>query len=120
MKLGDSFFRTSVAAKSLYLGMRLTSQQMELIKQVFSKEPVLRAFVFGSYARDEADEASDIDLLVELDYSQRIGLEFIAMQQKLEELLQAKVDLVSTGSLSKRLRPYIDQEKQLIYERVGG
>ncbi|MDX2003246.1 MAG: nucleotidyltransferase domain-containing protein [Chitinophagales bacterium] len=100
--------------------MRLSKEQIQVIKDILSRKPVLRAFVFGSFARDEADNDSDIDLLVELDYTQHIGLGFVAIQQELEDMLHHKVDLVSAGGLSNRLRPYIDQEKQMIYEKASG
>ena len=70
-----------------------------------------------SYVRGEANKASDVDILVELDYSQRIGLLFIQMQLDLEELLHQKVDLVSANGVSKYLKPIIDREKELIYAR---
>ena len=78
---------------------------------------MLRAYLFGSIARGEADEQSDIDVLVELDYSQRVGMEFIQMQFDLQRLLARKVDLVSARGLSKYIQPIIDQEKRLIYAR---
>jgi predicted nucleotidyltransferase len=68
-------------------------------------------------ARGEADKQSDIDILVDLDYSQSIGLGFVQMQLDLEQMLNAKVDLVSSGGLSKRVKPIIESEKQLIYAR---
>jgi predicted nucleotidyltransferase len=83
----------------------------------FETQPVLKAFLFGSYARNEATETSDIDLLVELDYSQRIGLEFVQMQLDLQKLLSKKVDLITERGLSKHLRPYIEAEKKLIYAK---
>jgi len=83
----------------------------------FETQPVLKAFLFGSYARNEATEASDIDLLVELDYSQPIGLEFVQMQLDLQKLLSKKVDLVTERGLSKHIRPYIEAEKKLIYAK---
>ena len=60
---------------------------------------------------------SDIDLLVELDYNQPIGLEFIQMKLDLQELLSKKVDLVSARGLSKYIKPILDNEKKLIYAR---
>ena len=79
--------------------------------------PVLKAYVFGSYVRGEADNNSDIDILVDLDYNQRIGLQFIQMKLDLEKLLETKVDLVSSNGLSEYIRPLIEQEKQLIYAK---
>lgn len=97
--------------------MNLSSQQIKLIAEFFSKQPVLKAYLFGSYGRGEASDTSDIDLLVELDYSQPIGLEFIQMQLDLQELLAKKVDLVSARGLSKHVQPFIEKDKKLIYAR---
>lgn len=97
--------------------MKLSDHQIELISDFFSKQPVLKAYLFGSYSRGEAMEGSDVDLLVELDYSQPIGLEFIQMQLDLQQLLTKRVDLVSARGLSKHIRPIIEKEKKLIYAR---
>jgi len=97
--------------------MNLNSNQINIIKKFFSKQPVLKAYLFGSYSRGNENENSDIDLLVELDYSQSIGLEFIQMQLDLQKLLSQKVDLVSARGLSKYIQPILDKEKKLIYAR---
>jgi len=93
---------------------------MLTIKSYFETRPVLKAYLFGSYVRDEADSKSDIDLLVDLDYSQHIGLQFFQMQIDLEKLLNFKVDLVSSNGLSHYLKPFVDGEKQLIYAKQIG
>ncbi|CAL1521235.1 nucleotidyltransferase domain-containing protein [Chitinophaga sp. MM2321] len=97
--------------------MQLSQKDIGIIQQYFADQPVKKAFLFGSQVRDEADENSDIDILVELDYTKYIGLGFIKMQQDLEEQLQKKVDLISERALSKFILPFVDSEKQLIYER---
>lgn len=97
--------------------MNLPPQQLEAIRRYFQHQPVLRAYLFGSFVRGEGTESSDVDLLVELDYAQRIGLGFVQMQFDLEDLLQRKVDLVSAKGLSRHLAPSIDAEKRLIYAR---
>lgn len=97
--------------------MKLSKNHIRQLQNYFKTQPVLKAYLFGSYVRGEATEESDVDLLVELDYSQRIGLHYVQMILDLEELLHKKVDLVSEGGLSKYIRPYIEAEKQLIYER---
>jgi len=58
--------------------------------------------------------------MIELDYQQRVGLLFVQMQMDLEEILDAKVDLVSANGLSKYIKPRVDKEKKLIYERSVG
>lgn len=89
--------------------------QIQILKKYFHTQPVLKAYLFGSQVRNEANENSDIDILVELDYSFPIGLEFIQMQFDLEKLLNKKVDLVSERAVSKYIKPIIDAEKRLIY-----
>jgi len=54
--------------------MSLTGAKIELIKNYFKTQPVLKAYLFGSQAKGTANSASDIDILVDLDYSQKIGL----------------------------------------------
>lgn len=97
--------------------MKLSSLQINQIQDFFSNQPVLKAYLFGSYVRGEENENSDIDLLVELDYSQPIGLEFIQMQIDLQQLLSKKVDLISARGLSRYIKPILDNEKKLIYAR---
>lgn len=67
--------------------------------------------LFGSYARNDANDKSDIDILVE--FSAPVGFEFIDLAIELETVLQQKVDLVSKKGLKAPLLPPI--EKTLIY-----
>ena len=97
--------------------MIMVNSKIETIQDYFKTRPVLKAYLFGSYVRGEADELSDIDILVDLDYSQKIGLQFIQMKIDLEKLLNLKVDLVSSNGLSKYIKSVVDHEKQLIYAR---
>ncbi len=97
--------------------MNLDNSKLETIKEYFKSRPVLKAYLFGSYGRGQADNQSDIDILVDLDYTQRIGLRFVQMQIDLEKLLKIKVDLVSSNGLSKYIKPFVDSEKKLIYAR---
>jgi len=87
------------------------------INNFFKTKPVLRAYLFGSESRNESDKGSDVDILVELDYSKPIGLEFVKMKFELEELIHKKVDLLSSGGMSKYIQPFIDKDKILIYEK---
>ena len=95
--------------------MNLDNNKIEAIRDYFRTRPVLKAYLFGSYVRGEAEPKSDIDILVDLDYSQRIGLQFIQMKIDLEKILNNKVDLVSSNGISKYIKPIVDSEKQLIY-----
>ena len=65
--------------------------------------------IFGSVARDEAGERSDVDLLVE--FSEPVGLfHFVRLKRFLEEVLAARVDLVTPGALKAQLRDQILRE----------
>ena len=100
--------------------MKLDSSQISEINNYFKDKPVLRAYLFGSCARDEADDKSDIDILVELDYAQPIGLEFVQMQLDLQDLLNRQVDLLSEKAIPKHIQPYIEQDRVLVYARGSG
>jgi len=70
---------------------------------------VSRLALFGSVARDEAREDSDIDVLVE--FSKPVGLfEFLRLDFYLEELLGSHVDLVTPDALKAKLRERILHE----------
>jgi predicted nucleotidyltransferase len=97
--------------------MQLEPSKIETIQRYFKTCPVIKAYLFGSYVKNTVTNTSDIDILVELDYSKNVGLEFIQMQIDLEKLLSQKVDLVSSRGLSKYIKPIIELEKELIYAR---
>ena len=97
--------------------MQLSNSDIKLIKSYFQDKPVLKAYLFGSFSRNEATKDSDIDILVELDYTKHIGMGFIDMKLDLEEKLHKKVDLVSSNAISQYISPFINNDKQLIYER---
>ncbi|MEY4912857.1 MAG: hypothetical protein RL025_684 [Bacteroidota bacterium] len=97
--------------------MNLEPRQIEQLTEFFKNRPVIRAYLFGSRVRGQANSQSDIDILVDLDYSQRIGLAFVQMQIDLQKMFISKVDLVSSNGLSKHVKQQIDQDKALIYAR---
>jgi predicted nucleotidyltransferase len=97
--------------------MKLNTTKISMIGEYFKTKPVLKAYLFGSYVRGEANENSDIDILVDLDYQQKIGLGFIQMKIDLENLLHTKVDLVSSNGLSQYIKPFVENEKLMIYAK---
>ncbi len=97
--------------------MKLDKKALQAIKEYLISQPVKKAYLFGSHARGTANAASDIDILVELDRTKPIGLHFVRMKIELENLLQAKVDLLSDKGISKYIRQYIENDKTLIYEK---
>ena len=64
--------------------------------------------IFGSYARGEEAEKSDVDILVE--FYAPIGWEFIDLKETLEEILGEKVDIVTMEALKPQLKEKILKE----------
>ncbi len=92
---------------------------VHIIQEFFRQEPVERAWLFGSFSRMEERPGSDIDILIDLDKSSPIGLlQYAAMANALEKLLNRKVDLVANGTVKPFAQASIDRDKVLIYERA--
>ncbi|MCG0278458.1 MAG: nucleotidyltransferase family protein [Thermanaeromonas sp.] len=77
---------------------------------MFKKHGVARAAVFGSFARGEASEDSDLDFLIEFE-GQKTLLDLVALRQELEEVIGKKVDVVTYASLNPRMREQIIKEQ---------
>ncbi len=71
---------------------------------------VKRLGLFGSFVRDQQGPESDVDLLVEFEPGRKTFDNFIALPFLLEDLLQRRVELVTSESLSPYLRPHILDE----------
>lgn len=88
-----------------------------LLLNYFESKPVNKAYLFGSYARSEANIHSDVDILLELNYSKGISMVFAFMKSEMEEILKKKVDIITTNSISKYIRNNLENEKILLYEK---
>ena len=96
-----------------------TLSMIQIIADYFKTQPVLKAWIFGSFARGEEKPWRDMDILVQYDRTQPIGLLKIAgMQLDLEDLLGLEVDLVEEGTLRPWAVESVNNDKQLIYERA--
>lgn len=89
------------------------------MQHFFAKQPVNRAYLFGSCSRGEETTDSDVDIMVDLDKTKPIGLfQYVTMKLELQELLQREVDLVETNELLPFARESANRDKFLIYERA--
>lgn len=89
------------------------------IREYFQQEPIEKAWLFGSFSRMEEKPDSDIDILVDLDKTESIGLlKFAGMINELESRLGKKVDLVERGAIKPFAIESINRDKILIYERA--
>ena len=91
---------------------------LQKIAEYFKTQPVLKAWLFGSYARGEETEESDVDILFIPDMSQNFSLFTLGgMYMDLKDLLGREVDLVPDGSLLPFAQETAEQDKKIIYER---
>jgi predicted nucleotidyltransferase len=73
--------------------------------------PIRSLAIFGSVARDEATDTSDVDMLVDFEPGARIGLfRLIEIKQFLEGLLGCPVDLGTADTLRQRIREQVLKE----------
>ena len=98
----------------------MNSQNLEsLISEYFRTQPIVKAWVFGSFARGEETPASDVDLLVV--YDDKVGVSLLkhaSMIVDLEKILNRPVDIVEDGTLRPFAVESVNRDKKLIYERA--
>ena len=80
-------------------------------RELREKYQVRQLGIFGSYVRGDEAQASDLDIMVDLE--KPIGLEFVTLAEELEALLGLKVDLVSAKAIKPRMMETI--KKELVY-----
>ena len=95
-----------------------------MILPVAQKYGITKATLFGSYARGEATEGSDIDILIECD-SIRNMKDYLALEEGLRSAIGKKVDLVMADALrsentraARRLIEHIEKDQVIVYERT--
>lgn len=95
----------------------MNSEEVKLkITPILNRYAVKQASVFGSVARGEAREDSDVDILIE--FSQTPGLiRLIRMENELQKALNKKVDVVVKGSEKPLIRPFIYKDLIKLYEQ---
>lgn len=91
----------------------LVAERAEEIRRIASQHGARRVRVFGSRARGEAGQSSDLDLLVDFEPGRDL-LDLVALKQDLEQLLSCHVDVVEEEGLSPYLRKRILEEAQAL------
>ena len=86
------------------------------ILPVLKRQGVLKAALFGSFARNAAGKNSDVDILVKLEKSKSL-LDLIALRLELREALRMNVDVLTYDSINHLLKDRILKEQRLIYEK---
>lgn len=109
---------TEEAIQEEYQRAQERERIVHAIQDFFRQEPVERAWIFGSFSRMEERPDSDIDILIDLDSSAKVGLLYFAgIINRLQERLGRNVDLVVNGSIKPFALESINRDKVLVYER---
>lgn len=99
---------------------KITLNDIEDLKRkiipILKKHEVIKAGIFGSVARGEAKENSDIDILVEIPKEKSL-LDLIRLENELKEKLKRDVDVVEYNSVHPLLKEIIFKEEVRIYEK---
>ena len=95
--------------------IRTLEELKALIPPVVSRYDVDRVYVFGSYARGEANEKSDVDMRIDADRLRAFDL--CGLMARLEMALNTSVDVIPTDSMSKEFLDSIRNEEVMVYER---
>ena len=93
---------------------------LEIIRKnrdIFRKLGVKRLGLFGSVARDEANDESDVDILVEFEEGKKNFDNFMELAFILDEIFKVDVDLLTIESLDPQVRSAV--EKEVIYEEIS-
>lgn len=82
-------------------------RRLKQLKPVLQKRyPISELALFGSVARDEHSDISDIDILV--DFNGKVGLGFFKLANELEDEFQTRVDIISRKGIKPHYLPYIE------------
>ena len=85
-----------------------TDELKSKISKILKGHGIVKAGIFGSYARGEQNKKSDIDILIEFDGSL---LDLVKLERELKEKLGIKIDLLTYSSISPYLKKRIFQEE---------
>jgi len=84
------------------------------IAEALKEQGAIRVAIFGSYARGEEREGSDVDVIVE--FSERKSLlDLVRIERELYEMLGVRIDLLTEKSISPYLIDSVKQEMEVIY-----
>ena len=91
---------------------------IQQLQQGLAHTPVQRAWLFGSFARNEETSSSDVDVLVQLIPNAQVSLfDYGGIVYELEELTGRRVDVVQEKMLKPFAQKSVEKDKILIYER---
>ena len=97
--------------------MTLSGKRIRLLVGYFQCQPVLAVYLFGSYARGDADRESDIDLFVKVDFAANRPINIGVCKRDLKALLGVRADVYEHHKLPKYVKRSVMAESILLYVR---
>ena len=93
---------------------------IQKVREYLSTQPVLKAWVFGSFSRGEQTPSSDVDIIVVFDEKAEVSLiGYVRIQYELENIIGRKGDLVEDGSLLPFAVESANRDRKMIYARAS-
>ena len=93
----------------------MNQEQLKLIKEICQQNGITYLGLFGSFARGDYNDRSDVDLLAK--YREPLSLlEKGHLINSFQEVFNREVDLVSAKYLKPGIRPYVEKDLKTVYE----
>ena len=92
----------------------LTKERLAALHALADKYGVTDLRVFGSYARGDAKQDSDLDRLVNIEYGRGVAMRLVHFYQDAKKLLGVNVDVVTADGLDPRLHARVFREARPI------
>ena len=98
--------------------MAMNEEQLKEIKRICEQNGISYLGLFGSHARGEANEGSDVDLLVKYSTNSPIKglISHLGVAQQFESFFKRPIDLIEEGIVKPRLQSYITKDLKTLYE----
>jgi predicted nucleotidyltransferase len=93
--------------------MQFSSSDNQKLIDIAQKHGVIKIFLFGSFARGEAHQSSDLDVLVEFETGRSL-FDLVRLERQLKKELGLDVDVVTPNSLHPLIRERVMAEKVLV------
>lgn len=98
------------------MGQLVQNLQVNELKTMYKKQGIIYLGLFGSFARGEESQQSDIDLLIDFNYIKSL-FDLADIKLYFQKKLGRNVDLYMRGHIKKSLQQYIDKDLITIYEK---
>jgi len=94
--------------------MQLSKTDRDLMIKIAKQHGATSLSIFGSAARGQEKQSSDIDVLVDFEPGRSL-IDLVRLERELSEQFKKDFDVLTPNSLHPRIRERVDKEKVLVY-----